>query len=176
MPKWIGPFPVVETIGRAAVRLQLPTSYKMHDVFHVSQVKPAKGDQVAFLPPPALFIDGEAFWQVDTIVGHRLRGSGKKQWREFLIRWDGYGPEHDTWEREDHLRDSKPLEEEIDKYMETVTRKAANGKRAPALRAMCCALSASATFPVGCLACAGCKQEGKCYKKANTVFSVTLSE
>ena len=44
MPKWIGPFKVSKCIGPDAVRLDLPPGMIIHNVFHVSLVKPYKND------------------------------------------------------------------------------------------------------------------------------------
>lgn len=35
-PRYRGPFPILERIGSVAYRVQLPSSYACHDVFHVS--------------------------------------------------------------------------------------------------------------------------------------------
>lgn len=42
LPKWIEPFPITHLVGKAAVRLELPSTICMcmHNVFHVSLVKP----------------------------------------------------------------------------------------------------------------------------------------
>lgn len=170
MPKWIGPFSVVATVNDAAMKLELPAGYKMHNVFHVPQLKPAKGSAVAHFPPPALMMEGEAFWEVDTIVGHRERKVGRRTVREFLVRWAGYGPEHDTWEPERSHKDSEPVEREIERYLAEHGGRAktrASRKRAGAtLGAMCCAVCTNATFPDSMVSCNGCGRGYKGRKRA----------
>jgi hypothetical protein len=39
-PRYIGPFPILETCGNVAYKLELPPSLVgVHDIFHVSQLK-----------------------------------------------------------------------------------------------------------------------------------------
>ena len=37
--RWAGPFKVIQLVGSAAARLELPTSFRIHPVFHYSQLK-----------------------------------------------------------------------------------------------------------------------------------------
>ena len=34
LPKWVGPFEVIEPVGKVAYKLKLPPNLKMHNVFH----------------------------------------------------------------------------------------------------------------------------------------------
>ena len=50
----LGPFKVVKIVGLQAYRLSLPTSYKMHPVFHVSLLEPYHQNKLEgrTIPPP----------------------------------------------------------------------------------------------------------------------------
>ena len=77
---------------------------RIHDVFHVSLLRPYDSD-AAIQPPPPILIEGQDEYEVDRILEHRdrhLRKRGLKT--EYLIRWLGYGPEHNCWEPEANLQ------------------------------------------------------------------------
>jgi hypothetical protein len=62
MPRWLGPFPVVDKIGNVAYRLELPANMRVHPVFHVSLLKPYHadfGEGKEQPPPPPVVVDGE---------------------------------------------------------------------------------------------------------------------
>ena len=64
MPKWIGPFKVVNMVGNAAVKLELPGSYRIHNVFHVSLVKKYKKPPADIDMTPAEVLSEETNWVV----------------------------------------------------------------------------------------------------------------
>ena len=41
--RFVGPFEVLEQVGVVSFRLKLPSHWRVHDVFHVSQFKAAVG-------------------------------------------------------------------------------------------------------------------------------------
>ena len=82
-----------------AYRLKLPHWIKqLHPVFNVVKLTPALEDPItgqrAEDHPPLIVIDREAEWKVEEILDSRWH------WRRFqyLIKWKGYGHEHNSWE------------------------------------------------------------------------------
>jgi hypothetical protein len=106
LPKWIGPFKVTAVINPVAFRLELPDTLKLHDVFHASLLKSYMPDGNVQPPPPPELIEDEFEYEVDTVLSHRFKRGDKL---EYLIRWKGYGHEHDTWEPEENCANSSEL-------------------------------------------------------------------
>jgi hypothetical protein len=106
LPKWIGPFTITQRVGTVAYKLQLPDGWQVHPVFHVSLLKPYRTDG-RLQPPPPQLIDGEAYFLVERIVDHRSTKHGRRTVHEYLIRWLGYGPEHNSWEPHASIAESE---------------------------------------------------------------------
>lgn len=110
MPKWVGPYKVTERIGPVAVRLELPPHLKLHNVFHVSLVKPYLSDGPV-QPPPPLEIDADGpIYTAQELMDKRERRSGTRRITEYLVRWQGYGPQYDSWEPSRNILDKGLIE------------------------------------------------------------------
>jgi hypothetical protein len=115
MPKWVGPYPVKEMIGKAAVRLELPEQFRVHPTFHTSLVRPYRSDGTVQPPPPADWVGGEPAYKVERILFHRRVGSKPKTW-EYLVKWEGQGHENDMWVPDSHFTDHSAQDLYWDNY------------------------------------------------------------
>ena len=104
-PWYIGPFPITRILTPTAVRLGLPPPLScIHPVFHISRIKPYVTSDLhppAKAPPPPRLIDGDHVYTVRRLLKVRNRGGG----RQFLVQWEGYGPEENSWIPERHVLD-----------------------------------------------------------------------
>ena len=111
-PRYAGPFPILERIGKVAYRLQLPARARIHDVFHVGLLKPFRGEPPA--APPALppLADGRILPEPAKVLQAQLR---RGVWF-VLVQWAGLPEEEATWEQREDFRQHYPdfqLEDEL---------------------------------------------------------------
>jgi hypothetical protein len=103
--KYFGPYSILERIGKVAYKLELPEASKVHNVFHVSQLKNYHPDHTPVfsnLPnPPALDT-------LDTvperILDRRLVKKGGAALPQVLIKWSTLPEDAATWENWDTLK------------------------------------------------------------------------
>ncbi|KAI2645263.1 Transposon Tf2-8 polyprotein [Labeo rohita] len=105
-PRYIGPFRILRQINDVTYQLQLPPRYRIHPTFHVSLLKPfspsvtdTPGAEAE--PPPLEVLEQPSVFTVREILDSRRRGGRL----EYLIDWDGYGPEERSWVNRDDVLD-----------------------------------------------------------------------
>ena len=112
LPKWIGPFKVIEQVNPVAFKLEMPETLKrLHPVFHASLLKPYQADGLVQPPPPIITDDGDVVFEVDQLIDSRTRMQGRRRITEYLVSWQGYPPEHDTWEPASNINDPELIAE-----------------------------------------------------------------
>jgi len=97
--RWLSPFVVERRIRPMAYGLKLPYWMKqLHPVFNVVKLTLAPDNRITGRKtedyPPPIVIDGEAEWEVEEILDSRWH---QRQF-QYLIKWKGYGHEHNSWE------------------------------------------------------------------------------
>jgi hypothetical protein len=109
-PLFVGPFQVLERIGRSAYRLKLPATCKMHDVINISKLWKYRTDpsRPSAVPAPILIEDAEHF-EVQDILAVR----GKPESRHYLVQWKGHDCMYSTWEPEKNLDTCRELLDEF---------------------------------------------------------------
>ena len=107
-PKQEGPFEIGEVLGPVTYRLKLPTTWRIHNVFHAILLKPYQENKVYgenFTTPPLDIVDGEEVYQVKSILKHRRQGQGY----QYLIKWEGYLITEASWEPKSAFSDDGDL-------------------------------------------------------------------
>ena len=123
--QYVGPFQVLQKVGRLAYRLAIPDRWPIHPVFTIAQLEPC--------PPPSsdpfqrprpdhpdsVQVDGDTenykSWELDRLLNKRQIRVGRSATlvTQYLARWKVYGPEDDEWLSERKLENAKDL---IDDY------------------------------------------------------------
>jgi hypothetical protein len=95
--KRLGPYEILDKIGKTSYKLKLPKTMRVHPVFHVSLLYGHPMDEFRRRPnppPPVVTLEGEEEYEVEKILNSRKVG----RQLQYLIHWKGYGPEEDTWQ------------------------------------------------------------------------------
>ena len=87
--RWIGPYRVTRVISPVAYGLDLPPAWRIHPVFHVSNLKRfqrSKEFEREERPPSLVVVDGEEEYEVEAILRHKGKGARCL----YLVMWKGY--------------------------------------------------------------------------------------
>lgn len=112
--RYIGPFRIKEVVNDNAMKLELPPLLEaLHETFNITRLKLYRDGSASFPSrplrleqPPAVDADtnGVARYEVECVVAQK----GVNNRRQLLVRWKGYGAEHDEWKLRSELVKSAP--------------------------------------------------------------------
>ncbi|KAF8749833.1 hypothetical protein RHS01_09743 [Rhizoctonia solani] len=119
------PSRLLRKISNQAYRLELPPTMRIHNVFYVGLLSKVKRDKKRTFEncPPPVTVDGEEEYEVEGITDMEER-DGK--WF-FRVKWKGYGPEENTWEPRENLKNAGKI---LKKYKEEMRKKALGAAKA----------------------------------------------
>jgi len=103
----LGPFPIDCQVGNGVYQLRLPLSMsRLHPVFNVVKLSLAPPDPIPgrWTSPPPLpeIVDGKEEWVVEEILDSQM--VNRKLC--YLVKWEGFGVEHNSWEPSDNVHAS----------------------------------------------------------------------
>ena len=104
--KFFGPFQILHPVGKQAYKLDLPTKWKIYDVFHVSlleQDTTRKGRMNELFPEPEPEFDAgnNKEYEVEAIKDSVVYAKEAKRHLSglyYLVSWKDYPEEKSTWE------------------------------------------------------------------------------
>jgi hypothetical protein len=107
--KYFGPYKVLERIGNVSYKLELPEGALIHNVFHISQLKPFIADYSPVYESLPVTTDLEASeTEPLEIKDRRLVKKGNAAIPQVKVTWTGLPSSTTTWEDYNVLRQRFP--------------------------------------------------------------------
>ena len=123
--RFIGPFTIKKVLSDLDYELELPNTLPIHPVFHVSKLKRFVEEDESIrgrIQEPTMsvpeIIDGNEEYEVEAIVGHRMRKYKGEFHKQYLVKWKDWADWYNTWEWWDSLEHAK---EAVDEYENSIS-------------------------------------------------------
>jgi hypothetical protein len=122
----VGPFRVLQKVGSLAYRLSLPPNMRIHPVVSVAHLEPSPGpdpyERVRNAEPPPVETsnveeDDLPIYEIERLLKRRpVIKKGKPTTYQYLVKWKGYGMEHNQWYPLEELHDAMDLVKSYDEH------------------------------------------------------------
>jgi hypothetical protein len=99
-PRYIGPFPILEKCGTVAYKLDLPPSLaRVHNIFHVSQLKKCLKAPVDVVLPEVTPLEADLSYPEHPIkvLDQKHRVTRRKTIKFIKIQWSNHSVDEATW-------------------------------------------------------------------------------
>jgi hypothetical protein len=117
--RFLGPFEILEKVGKQAYKLKLPNKYsQIHPVFHVSLLQPHQqraGEEPEMITPD--LVQGEEEWEVEYILDRKATRKNSKDQYQYLVHWKGFGVAEEQWLPESQLENAQELLQEYNQKL-----------------------------------------------------------
>jgi hypothetical protein len=110
-PRYIGLFPILEKCGSVAYNLDLPPFLaRVHDIFHLSQLKKCLKAPVDIVLPKVTPLEADLSYPEHPIkvLDQKDRVTRRKTIKFFQRQWSNHSEEEATWESVDFLHSRHP--------------------------------------------------------------------
>jgi hypothetical protein len=104
VPRRHGPFKVIQVMSPVNYRLELPTQWSIHPVFHIDLLMPYR-ETITHGPnyhcPVPELVDGEEEYSVEKVLDSQK--FGRRRHLQYLIKWEGYPDLDNMWVDKDDV-------------------------------------------------------------------------
>ena len=109
-PRYIGPFKIHGRRGEVAYALEFPKKLKVHNVFHVSQLKKCIKDSDKTMGHELIDLQEDLSYKEHPVKILEIaeRKTRNKSIKFCKVQWSHHSIDEATWEREDDLRSEYP--------------------------------------------------------------------
>ncbi|XP_070008968.1 uncharacterized protein [Nicotiana sylvestris] len=110
-PRYVGPYQIVQRIGRVAYKLDLPPELEaIHPVFHISMLRKFLGDPSCISPIEDIEVSENLSYEEIpiAILDRQIRKLRTKEVASVKVLWRSNNVEEMTWEAEEDMKSRYP--------------------------------------------------------------------